>query len=100
MAITQIEFGKKLRPTTVDLVKKVNETIAAVNNLDPSEIEQLITDVNNLKQTMNATNEKVQTNTTNISSLQSKQQQHTTDIDKMKVTLYTPLAETDTDPSK
>lgn len=81
MNIAQIQFGKNLRPTTVDLVKKVNEIITAVNDLNTSEIEQLITDVdNNLKQLKN----KVETNTT--------------DISKMKVTLYTPLAEEDTDP--
>lgn len=99
MAITQIEFGKNLRPTTVDLVKKVNETITAINNLNPSAMEQLITDVNTLKQSTAATDKKVQANTANITSLQTTQQQHTTDIDKMKVTLYTPLADPDTDPS-
>ena len=31
MAITALEFGKTLRPTTVELVTKLNETIAAVN---------------------------------------------------------------------
>lgn len=99
MAITQIEFGKNLRPTTVDLVKKVNETITAINNLNPSAMKQLITDVNTLKQSTAATDKKVQANTANITSLQTTQQQHTTDIDKMKVTLYTPLADPDTDPS-
>lgn len=99
MAIAQIEFGKNLRPTTVDLVKKVNETITAVNGLNPTEIEQLITDVNTLKQSTSETDKKVQENKTNIASLQATQQKHTTDIDKMKVTLYTPLSETDTDPS-
>lgn len=97
MAIAQIEFGKNLRPTTVELVKKVNETITAINSLDPSLVEQLITDVNTLKQSTAATDKKVQANTTNITSLQATQQEHTTDIDKMKVTLYTPLAEADTD---
>ena len=99
MAIAQIEFGKSLRPTTVDLVKKVNETIAAVNNLDASKLTQLISDVDALKQSTTATDKKVQTNTANITSLQTTQQEHTTDIDKMKVTLYTPLSNPDTDPS-
>lgn len=97
MAIAQIEFGKNLRPTTVELVKKVNETIAAINNFDPSAVEQLITDVNTLKQSTAATDKKVQQNTTNITSLQTKQLEHTTDIDKMKVTLYTPLTDTETE---
>lgn len=99
MAITQIEFGKQLRPTTVDVVKKINETITAVNNLDASKLEQLINDVNSLKQSTTATDKKVQEHTTKIETLQTTQQQHTTDIDKVKVTLYTPLTDPDTDPS-
>lgn len=99
MSITQIEFGKNLRPTTVDLVKKVNETITAINTLNPSAVGQLIKDVNTLKQSAAATEKNVQANKTNIASLQATQGQHTRDIDKMKVTLYTPLSETDTDPS-
>lgn len=100
MAIEQVEFGKNLRPTTVDLVKKVNETITAVNGLNPSEINQLVTDVTNLKQQVSTISENVQTNQTNITSLQNTQQQHTVDIDKVKVTLYTPLTFPDKDPSK
>ena len=99
MDIAQIEFGKNLRPTTVELVKKVNETIAAVNNLNASELEQLINDVNALKQSTDITDKKVQEHTTKIDALQTTQQLHTADIDKVKVTLYTPLADPDTDPS-
>nr|DAJ72732.1 MAG TPA: hypothetical protein [Bacteriophage sp.] len=85
MAITALEFGKTLRPTTVELVTKLNETIAAVNTLNPTAVTQLSKDVEALKTTANDLNTKVTTNTT--------------DIDKMKVTLYTPLANPDTDPS-
>lgn len=99
MAIAQIEFGKQLRPTTVEVVKKINETITVVNSLDASKLTQLISDVNALKQSTVATDKKVQEHTTNIESLQTTQQQHTVDIDKVKVTLYTPLTDPDTDQS-
>ena len=39
MAITPIEFGKNLRPSTVDALNKINEPITAVNQLQPSEID-------------------------------------------------------------
>ena len=99
MAITELEFGKTLRPTTVELVTKLNETIAAVNALNPTAVTQLSKDVAALKATTDNLNEKVTTNTGSITTLTQTQTAHTQDIDKMKVTLYTPLANPDTDPS-
>ena len=99
MAITALEFGKTLRPSTVELINKMNETIAAVNALNPAAVEQLTTDVAALKTTTNGLTTKVATNTDNITALTQTQTSHTQDIDKMKVTLYTPLASPDTDPS-
>lgn len=92
MAITALEFGKTLRPSTVELINKMNETIAAVNALNPAAVEQLTQDVATLKTTTT-------TNTNNIATLTQTQTSHTQDINKMKVTLYTPLANPDTDPS-
>lgn len=100
MAIAALEFGKTLRPSTVELINKINETIAAVNALNPTAVEQLTTDVAALKTTTSGLTEKVTTNTNSITALQKTQTSHTQDIDKMKVTLYTPLANPDTDPSK
>lgn len=94
MAITALEFGKTLRPSTVELINKMNETIAAVNALNPAAVEQLTQDVATLKTTTSGLTTKVTTNTNNIATLTQTQ-----DIDKMKVTLYTPLASPDTDPS-
>ena len=99
MTISRIEFGQNLRPTTVSVVKKVNEVIGAVNALNPNAISQLTKDVEALKTSTAATDRKVTANEASITKLQAKQQQHTTDIDKVKVTLYTPLAEIDTDTS-
>lgn len=99
MAVTALEFGKTLRPTTVELVTKLNETIAAVNALNPAAVTQLSKDVAALQATTTDLTEKVTTNTGSIATLTRTQTSHTQDIDKMKVTLYTPLANTDTDPS-
>lgn len=99
MAITPIEFGKTLRPTTVELVNKLNETVAAVNALNPDSVTQLQNDVECLKTQTSDLSEKVSENTGSISTLTSTQESHTEDIDKIKVTLYTPLASPDNDPS-
>lgn len=99
MAVTPLEFGKTLRPTTVELVKKLNETITAVNALNPDSVTQLSRDVETLKTTASDLNSKVTKNTGDIATLTQTQESHTEDIDKMKVTLYTPLQSTDTDPS-
>ena len=85
-AIDPIEFGKTLRPTTVDLVNKLNETITAVNALNPESVTQLTSKVTAAEKS--------------ITTLTQTQSTHTEDIDKIKVTLYTPLASTDTDPSR
>lgn len=99
MAIAALEFGKTLRPSTVELINKMNETIAAVNALNPAAVEQLTQDVATLKTTTSGLTTKVTTNTNSIATLTQTQTSHTQDIDKMKVTLYTPLASLDTDPS-
>lgn len=99
MAVTALKFGKTLRPSTVELINKMNETIAAVNALNPAAVEQLANDVAALKTTTSSLTTKVTTNTNSIATLTQTQTSHTQDIDKMKVTLYTPLASPDTDPS-
>lgn len=99
MAVTELEFGKTLRPTTVELVTKLNETIAAVNALNPAAVTQLSKDVATLQEAANDLTKKVATNAGSITTLTQTQALHTRDIDKMKVTLYTPLATPDTDPS-
>lgn len=99
MTIAALEFGKILRPSTVELINKMNETITVVNSLNPAAVEQLTQDVATLKTTTSGLNTKVTTNTNNITALTQTQNSHTQDIDKMKVTLYTPLASPDIDPS-
>lgn len=91
-AITTIEFGKKLRPSTIEAIKKINELVNAVNLLDPTEIDKLQTDVNNLKSTVNTHTSQINKADSSIADLKKTASTHTTDIDKIKVTLYTPLA--------
>lgn len=90
-AIEKIKFDKNLRPATVEAIKKINETVDAVNSLDLTAIGALQKDVNNLKNTVSTHTSKIDTANSSISALQSTTESHTTDIDKIKVTLYTPL---------
>lgn len=98
MAIAPIEFGKNLRPSTVDVMNKVNEIITTVNNLDPSDIQQIESDVASLKTQISTANgnitalqETTNTNTQNISTLTTTVSENTGDINDIKTTLYTPL---------
>lgn len=95
--IATIKFGKNLRPTTVESVNKINELIAAVNKINPDAITSLQTDISNLKSTVSSHTTQIQTANSNITDLKTTTGTHTKDIDKIKVTLYTPLA---TDDSK
>lgn len=52
-----------------------------------------------MKATASDLSSKVTKNTGDITTFKQTQESHTEDIDKMKVTLYTPLKSTDTDPS-
>lgn len=95
MAIDPIDFGKVLRPSTVDALNKINELVSAVNNLDPSSIEDIKTDVSTLKTNVTTlqsqlvdANSNISTNATNIAT-------NTTDLEKVKVTLYTPLEQSE-----
>ena len=98
MTITPIEFGKNLRPSTVDAINKINEVITAVNQLQPSEIEQIQEDVSTLQTQMSTANGNITTLQTqmstangNITTLQSGVATNTEDITNIKTTLYTPL---------
>lgn len=96
MAIDALEYGKNLRPSTVDTMAKVNELITAVNALQESSgsneaVEQLTTRVTTLEGTVSTQGENitnlqgsVSSNTASISSLNS-------DMDNVKTTLYTPI---------
>ena len=90
--IEAIKFGKNLRPTTVESVKKINELITAVNKFDVATINALQTDVKNLKTTVTTHTSQISTANSSINGLKQTASTHTADIDKIKITLYTPLA--------
>lgn len=96
MAIKPIEFGKNLRLSTVDAIKKINELVTSLNNIDASAISKLVTDVKNLQTTVASHTTNIDSNTKNLDAVKKTQEAHTTDIDKIKVTLYTPLSAEDT----
>lgn len=89
MAISALQFGSNLRPSTVDAMNKINEIIAVVNDLDASDpssdIAALTTRVTNVEATAN-------TNSTNITTLQNTVSGHTTDLTAINTALFTPLA--------
>ena len=97
-AIKPIEFGKNLRPSTVDALNKINEIIAVVNGLNPGDISQLLSDVSSLKSQMTTAKgnitllqSSVSTAETNIEALTSSVNSNTSDLDDVKLTLYSPL---------
>lgn len=96
MAIKPIEFGKNLRPSTVEAIKKINELVTSLNNIDASAISKLVTDVKNLQTTVASHTTSINSNAKTIDTVKKTQEAHTTDIDKIKVTLYTPLSSEDT----
>lgn len=98
MAIEPIAFGKNLRPSTVDSINKINELVTAINQLQPSEIDQLKSDVSTLQGQMSTANgnisslqSEMSTANGNISTLQTSVTDNTDDINDIKTTLYTPL---------
>lgn len=102
MPIDPIGFGKNLRPSTIDLLNKVNEIITAVNSLDPTGIGELQSDVTQLQSEMTSVQGSVSTlqsqmstANSNISTLQESTNANTSDINDIKVTLYTPLESTE-----
>ena len=102
MAVNPIEFGENLRPSTVTVIKKINEMIPVLNSLDPGDISQIEQDVNTLKGQMSTANSNISTlqtqmgtANTNINNLQSTTTSLTSDMGDVKTTLYTPLSESE-----
>lgn len=95
MAIQSIKFGKNLRPSTVEAIKKINEIITAVNEIGAESIKQIQNDVNNLKTTVQSQTNDISKLKTDTGGLKTTTDTHTTEIDKIKITLYTPLTDGD-----
>ena len=93
--IDPVAFGANLRPSTVTLIKKVNELVTAVNEVDPSSIGTLKETVNGLSTNVTTLQSQMVTANSNIAQNTSGVADLNTDMDKVKVTLYTPLTETE-----
>lgn len=95
MAIDPIQFGKNLRPATVEALNKINELITAVNALDPESISTLEQTVSTQGQSISTLQTQMSNANSSIETLQSTQKTHSSDIDNIKVTLFTPLESTE-----
>lgn len=65
--IEAVTYGKQLRESVVECMKKLDQVISTVNGINVPDVSQLTTDVAALK----------------------------TDMNKVKVTLYTPVAKSE-----
>ena len=92
MAIDELAFGKNLRPSTVETMNKLNEVIKAVNDLDGTEIETIKSDIATLKTEYSNADARITANSGKITTLESTTATQQTDIDAIKITLYTPLS--------
>lgn len=96
MAINKLEFGQTLRPSTVSAINKINEIIDTVNGLSGTELSGIQKDVSTLKSNVQTLQSQMSTVNSDMSSVKSTNTSQQTDIDKIKVTLYTPLKSDET----
>lgn len=94
MAIEPIAFGKELRPSTVDVMNKLNEVITTVNGISSTDYQAEIDKIN---QSLTTVTGRVDTNTSDISGIKSTNESQQSDIDDIKITLYTPLTQSEND---
>ena len=89
--IEPVAFGENLRPSTVKTMKKVNEVVDAINNLDSDSVSTLKSDVATLKENVATLQGQMVTANANIAKNTNDNASQATDIASIKVTLYTPL---------
>lgn len=89
--IDKLLFGKNLRPSTVEVMNKTNEIIEALNASDLSEIDDIKEQLQQLNISLNNLSEQI----ANLQSLEPRIQANETDLEKVKITLYTPLESTE-----
>ena len=94
--IDKIDWGKNLRPSTVDIIKKLNTVIDTLNSTDVTELIEIKQDIQNLKQADAVMSEQISTLTTDYNNLEEKVESNETDLEKVKITLYTPLEQSET----
>lgn len=96
MAINPIGKTKTMRPSLIDVIDKINETITVVNNLNSNDYQGEIDSINTKIGTINT---QIQNANTNISNAQADITLLESDVNNIKETLYTPLSENVPDPS-
>ena len=93
--IDPINFGSNLRPSVVTNIKKINELVTAVNEVDPSSVDTLKTRVSTLENNMTQAQSDISALKNSVNELSTSLSDALTDISKIKTTLYTPLEETE-----
>lgn len=92
MAITPLDKDKAMRGSLIDTLDKVNEVITVVNQLSPAAIEQLQQTVAGHTQSISTINNNLGTLGGRVTSVEDVNTTQQSDIDAIKVTLYTPLS--------
>lgn len=92
MAIDPMSKSKAVRGSLIDAVDKINEIITAVNALSPSSIAQMQSDIAALQQADITTGGRIDALTTRMTAAETVNTSQQSDIDAVKITLYTPLS--------
>ena len=90
--ITPMSKSKAVRGSLIDAVDKINEIITAVNALSPSSIAQMQQDIAALQSADTAIGLRIDGVASRTTALETSDTAQQTDIDSIKVTLYTPLS--------
>lgn len=93
MAIEPMGKDKVMRPSLIDAVDKINEIAAAVNLLDPTEIDAIETRVGTLETSVSGLSTRIDNISTQLATIQQTLTAQQSDIDNIKLTLYTPLSQ-------
>lgn len=93
MAIEPMGKDKVMRPSLIDAVDKINEIATAVNQLDPTEIDAIETRVDALETSVSGIFTRIDNISSQLATIQQTLTAHQSDIDNVKLTLYTPLSQ-------
>lgn len=88
--ISKVAYGKEVRPTVIDILNTLNETIDVVNNLSVADYQDQI---DALDTKITTQSNRIDANVADISSIKTVNETQQSDIDNIKVTLYTPIAD-------
>lgn len=92
MPISPMNKTKAMRGSLIDAVDKINEIITAVNTIDVSAIQQMQTDISALQTSDTNINGRIDGAITRIAACETTNTSQQSDIDDIKITLYTPLS--------